>query len=112
MVITSRFNFEAEHSLPSDAEPHFHLYELEVDIQGDPDLSGTIVDHDTFRRLVVEDVLKNFDTKNLNRVLYSPTLEFIAREIKKQINECWYAKKLQGFVSAIRLYMDDFSVTV
>lgn len=76
------FTFEAAHHLPwhpgKCRNPHGHSYRLEVEVTGDLDDNGVVLDFDHLRNVVEGQVIDAWDHQDLNEILDNPTAELLA----------------------------------
>lgn len=98
MIIGHTFEFSAAHHLPwhkgKCKNLHGHTWKVEVQISGDLDENGTVVD---FIKLKVwlRDIIDQLDHKNLNDIIDNPTCELIAEYIFQRVRllipvNTWY----------------------
>lgn len=91
ILITLRLktHFDAAHYLPhlppsyGCGHMHGHTWWVEVEISGDPDKNGIVVDFTE-----VKDKINKFDHQLLNDFIEAPTAENIAKEIYEMIPGC------------------------
>lgn len=79
-AITKIFEFEAAHCLPFHQGAcqflHGHTYKLEVTLYGKQDENGIIMDFSELKRIVNEEVIKEFDHAYINdKMDCNPTAE-------------------------------------
>jgi len=65
--------------------PHGHTYKVEIIAEGNP-TKGIIIDFAILRKKVKK-VLRNFDHKNLNKIIRYPSCENLCLEIHKRLKE-------------------------
>ena len=94
MLLRKEFTFDAAHNLVryhGKCEAlHGHTYKLAVDLEGDPDAEGMILDFTELSRVVKERVISLLDHAYINDILEQPTAENIA---------LWVWKRIEGDVS-------------
>jgi len=80
--VVCTFGFEAAHHLswhPGKCRnPHGHSYRLEVEVTGDLDENGVVLDFDHLRSVVERQVIDSWDHRDLNEILDNPTAELLA----------------------------------
>lgn len=86
MIIGKKFKFESAHSLPEYdgkcANLHGHTYILEVEVWGQKDLSGMVIDLNKLTELV-KPVIDIYDHQLLNTLMDNPTVENLVSRIKE-----------------------------
>jgi 6-pyruvoyltetrahydropterin/6-carboxytetrahydropterin synthase len=100
--ITCSFRFEAAHHLawhPGKCRNlHGHSYRLDVTVSGPLDGNGVVMDFDTLHRLVEQEIIDQWDHRDLNQVIDNPTAELLA-------HRAWELLSAAGVsLSALRLW--------
>lgn len=97
MKLRRELTFDAAHYLPSYGGKcerlHGHTYRLLVELEGEPDDEGMIMDFADLKRVIGEQVLSSFDHMCLNDIMPVPSAENIAR---------WIFTRLEGPVCGER----------
>jgi 6-pyruvoyltetrahydropterin/6-carboxytetrahydropterin synthase len=89
--VTKTFEFEAAHKLEEYTGPckhlHGHSYKLEVEVSGDINKWGFVMDFSVLKRIVNESIIAIYDHSYLNDHFETPTAEIMvdnfAYEIRK-----------------------------
>jgi len=101
MKIGREFHFDASHFLPAYKgkceQVHGHTYKLEIEIKGEPDKDGMVMDFSELKGIVNENIIEKLDHRDLNELFENPTAENIAGWIFKELE-----KRIP--VSSIKLY--------
>ncbi|MDR1966481.1 MAG: 6-carboxytetrahydropterin synthase QueD [Synergistaceae bacterium] len=83
MLLRREFSFDAAHRLVKYhgkcEKLHGHTYRMDVEVSGQPDEEGMIVDFVLVKRIVEDEVISKFDHAYLNDVISQPSAENIAR---------------------------------
>jgi 6-pyruvoyltetrahydropterin/6-carboxytetrahydropterin synthase len=83
MLLRREFTFDAAHNLVSYhgqcEKLHGHTYRMMVEISGEPDGEGMIVDFVRVKETVRDAIISKFDHAYLNDVIAQPSAENIAR---------------------------------
>lgn len=92
-IVTKEFEFEAAHALPHLQEGHKcrnlhgHSYKLTVEISGETDERGFVIDYAEIAE-VVNPIIKSLDHQNLNEVFeFKTTSENLAKWLFIKIRE-------------------------
>jgi len=96
MRIGKEFHFDASHFLPEYKgkceQVHGHTYTLEIEVQGEPDKDGIVMDFNELKSIVDGNIIEKLDHRNLNDLFKNPTAENIAawifKELEKRIPVC------------------------
>ncbi|MCU1602611.1 MAG: hypothetical protein JWO22_3320 [Frankiales bacterium] len=90
MSIVRRYSFEAAHKLEWHTgkcrELHGHGYVLEVELAGQLDERGVVMDFDDLDKIVKTEVLARLDHRFLNEVVNNPTAELVACQIAEWLD--------------------------
>ena len=100
MYIVKRFNFDSAHHLPGHptcGEKHGHSFIVEIEISGEIDERGMLIDFSEVKRHV-QPIIDTLDHRDLNTFMEYPTAENIILFILDR------AKKRYPTISRIRLY--------
>ncbi len=108
--VCKRFTFEAAHFLPGYDGPcnrlHGHGFKLFVEVKGQINSEGMVIDFKELKKIVGEAIIIVFDHSDLNQLFDNPTAENIVKYI-------WLTlmSKFPGGVSLskVRLYETDGS---
>ncbi|MDR1471384.1 MAG: 6-carboxytetrahydropterin synthase QueD [Synergistaceae bacterium] len=90
MLLRKEFTFDAAHNLVSYhgkcERLHGHTYRMAVEITGQPDGEGMIVDFAKVKEAVDAEVISEFDHAYLNDVMPQPSAENIARHAFERLD--------------------------
>jgi len=91
MKVGREFSFDASHFLPEYKgkceRVHGHTYRLIVEVEGEPDKSGMVMDFSELKDAVNDAVMEKLDHSNLNEIFENPTAEEIAEWIFKKLGK-------------------------
>jgi len=77
--VIKTFTFDSAHQLPNYngkcSNLHGHTYKLEVGVEGLIGEDGLVVDFALLSKVVKEEIIENYDHKNLNNYFENPTAE-------------------------------------
>lgn len=91
MIIGKIFRFEAAHQLPGEktygecANMHGHSYKLIVELEGEPDKTGMVMNFKKLKKIVNKSIIKIYDHSVLNEKFKIPTAELMVEELKNQL---------------------------
>lgn len=88
MFLTKEFDFSAVASLEFTREDKIlqgHNYEFCITVKGVPDKTGIIIHTTELKRIVNETILSKLDNRNLNEIIFNPTMENVAIWIWEQL---------------------------
>jgi 6-pyruvoyltetrahydropterin/6-carboxytetrahydropterin synthase len=107
-TISKTFAFEAAHTLPwhkgKCSRMHGHSYRFTVELAGEVDRNGIIIDFDELVPLISTEILDAFDHRYLNDLMENPTAERIAAEIFRRLADAWQRESKPGRISAITVW--------
>ena len=108
MIIGKTFYFDAAHQLPDEkcygkcSNLHGHTYQLIVEIEGDVNKEGWVMNFKDLKNIIQERVINILDHSLINKVINIPTAENMVLWIKEQIEES--IKKHNCKISMLKLY--------
>ena len=90
MLLRREFTFNAAHNLVSYRGKcenlHGHTYRMMVELSGEPDSEGMIVDFVRVKEIVGAEVISKLDHAYINEVIPQPTAENIARYVFERLD--------------------------
>ncbi len=106
MIIAKHFEFEAAHSLPNEecygacSNLHGHTYRLTIEIEGDINKYGWVMNFKDLKHIVKSKVIDVLDHSNINDIIAIPTAENMIIWIEKQIKDDFtqYNTKLKSII--------------
>ena len=89
MLLRREFAFDAAHNLVSYCGKcenlHGHTYRMMVELSGEPDSEGMIIDFVRVNEIVSEEVISKFDHAYINEIIPQPTAENMARYVFERL---------------------------
>jgi len=90
MLLRREFTFDAAHNLVSYhgkcENLHGHTYRMMVELSGEPDAEGMIIDFVQVKKIVEAEIISKFDHAYLNEIIPQPTAENIARYVFERLD--------------------------
>lgn len=108
MIVAKHFEWEASHQLPDKEEYgkcknlHGHTYKLTVEISGNVNDKGWVINFSTLKEIVNRVVIDRYDHKHLNEFFTIPTAEIILNTIVNDLTE--ELIKLNVLLHSVTLY--------
>jgi len=90
MIISKTFTFSSAHKLEQHPgvckNLHGHTYKLEVQVSGELDKNGIVIDFYELEKIVREKVISKLDHNYLNNIIENPTAEMLCKWIWNQLS--------------------------
>ena len=110
LSVTYSFNFSATHHIPKGSQfeslEHSRLYRLEVEISGMVLDNMKIIDPKKVKEIVKQEVINNYDDKNLNEMFEIPTVEVLLSQVAMDLK-----RKLKNLTKVILHESDELRAT-
>lgn len=91
MIVGKRFHFDAAHFLPAHEGKchnwHGHSYTLDVEVEGNVQENGMVMDLFELKKMVEEIIINFYDHKDLNHYITNPTCENIIDVFKLKLTD-------------------------